>query len=382
MPELVPRKLWYSNITKTNLNNLLNKYKLMNKYNIDISNNNNKILDRDYEQWLVGFIDGEGSFRMTLRDNKRYTFDLNIHLHVDDIKVLEKLKYVWNSNNNIYIPKSTETKIDNTCSISFGSKDIILETIIPLLDKYSLITNKKNDYELWKKAFLLNLDKTISWEEKESMLIDIKNKLNKYEESYSPSSAFIKKHLNINWFIGFLEAEGSFLIRQQKDLLMVQITQHENNETLLNEIVLFLNNLTPDSECTIDIPKKVPAKLYKDKNKLRIMFSSLDYVYWVFIPNILNHNLETKKTLWFTLWSILVILKKHGLINNTDVRKYIDDVKINFNKNSSNGKILKTSDLPKFNKIISLLEIEPLYNKDLTHDKNARLNKSNIKSKL
>ncbi len=371
---LKDKHTWYSDNTLKNLNKILKDYSLMDKNQMQISNSKNNIYDEAYKQWLVGFSDGEGSFRMTIRDNNRCTFDFNLHLHTDDSKVLEKVLYVWDSTNKIHKDKSSEARKVNTSSISFGSKDVILEKIIPLFDQYSLLTSKLNDYLLWKEAFLLCQDLTISWDDKKPRILEIKSLLNK--PSYSPSNEYIKQHLNMNWIIGFIEAEGSYLIKQQKDLLMVQIAQIDTSETLLEEVVVFLNNLIPDTECNIPINKKVPAKLYKDKNKLRIMFSSLDYIYWIFIPNMLKHNMETKKTLWFVLWAILAILKKHGLIQHPLIREYINHVRLTFNKNSNSGKVLTTSDLPTIETILELLKIVPLYRMDLTHDKNARLNRN------
>ncbi len=358
---------WYSKSTLNNLNKILKDYSLMDQNQIQISNSNNYIYDEDYKQWLVGYSEGQSSFIMNLRDN-RCTFDFI--LYSDDYKVLEKVLYVWNSSNKIHKDKTSYSKIVN--SISFGSKDVILKKIIPLFDQYPLLSNKLYHYLLWKEAFLLNNNPSISWEDKYIRLSEIKILLN---NNYSPSNQYIKNHINIKWFIGFIEAQGSYIIKTQKDLLMIQIVQDNINRTLLEEIIIFLNYLNPDTQCNMTINNKIPYKIYRDKNNLKIMFSSLDYIYWIFIPNMLKHNMETNKTLSFILWTILIIVKNHGLIQHPLVREYINHIKLHFNKTSGYELVLINYKLPSIENIIEILNLDSIYNKDISHKINAKLNK-------
>lgn len=362
---------WYSGISLTFLLNYLGKYNQIKKDYINIGNNSNFIMDSNYKEWLIGFIDGEGSFRMHIKNGNRCTFDLAFHIHIDDIEVLEKLKFLWGSDNKIVISKNKSTNIPNTCSIAFGSRDIILNHIIPLLDENTLLTNKVNDYLLWKKAYLLHIDNNISLEDKLPIFKDIKNKISN-KTPLLHSHNFISNHINMNWFIGYFESKGSFLIRNDRNSCWIQILDSELNRTLLDEIVTLLNNLTPDSNCPINIVKKVPTKLYKDKNNLRIMFTSMDYLYWVFIPNMLKYNFETKKSLWFLLWSVLVISKQHGLIKDDNVLSLLNHIKLTFNKTTSNGLILDKCSFPSINDIISILDTIPKYDINKSHDSNVR----------
>ena len=48
--------------------------------------------DEEFNQWLVGFTDGEGSFYIGVSKNESISFSYTIKLHKDDLKTLEFIK--------------------------------------------------------------------------------------------------------------------------------------------------------------------------------------------------------------------------------------------------------------------------------------------------
>ena len=49
--------------------------------------------DYEFKQWIVGFSDAEGCFRIAINNkNKVISFNFAILLHIDDLEVLEFIK--------------------------------------------------------------------------------------------------------------------------------------------------------------------------------------------------------------------------------------------------------------------------------------------------
>ena len=115
-------------------------YMLKNNYN-NLEDKTN--LNEEYKKWFVGFFDAEGCLRINARPNDRFEFKISIALHVDDFKVLEGIINKFKLNISIHY-----TSTRNACSISLGDKNVLLNTIIPLFDKYPLLTKKRYDYKL------------------------------------------------------------------------------------------------------------------------------------------------------------------------------------------------------------------------------------------
>jgi len=116
---------------------------LKNDYNNLDDKNIKTGLNEEYKKWFVGFFDAEGCFRLNARSNNRFEFNISIKLHVDDSRVLEGIINKFQLNISPHYQSS-----EDTCSISIGDKDVLLNKIIPLFDKYPLLTKKRYDYIL------------------------------------------------------------------------------------------------------------------------------------------------------------------------------------------------------------------------------------------
>lgn len=105
----------------------------------DIKNKNNeKELDTNFLQWFVGFTDAEGCFLIQSRNNSEIHFCFQITLHIEDSAVL----FLIREKLGIGIVNIR----GNTCSFTVNSFQLILDILLPIFDKYSLITHKQLDY--------------------------------------------------------------------------------------------------------------------------------------------------------------------------------------------------------------------------------------------
>lgn len=330
-----------------------------------------------FKQWFVGFVDAEGSFRINAKDNNRFEFSLAISLHKDDMKVLEIILQRLNLPNKIYTGLNSGHPY---CSISLGNKQILTDIIIPIFNKYPLLTKKHYDFSLWLEAF--NLYNSTNLKERgiiSQNILDIKNKMNKLSEDKSnyPTTEFCLNHININWLIGFIEGDGTFGLKKQKNTIYLQIAQHKASEQTMEAILIYLSTLKPVIDCPIIIKDKINNKLYGDKDKKNIQIYNLDYFYWVIIPMFYN-KLHSRKRIDFILWACAVVLKKHGLLNIDSGIALFTLIRENINKRYFEP------NFPIETKLIKdVLNHEPLYDLTKTHEYNYRRaryinNKNNI----
>lgn len=107
---------------------------------------------------------------------------------------------------------------DNCAEFRIRDRKVIIRVILPIFDKYPLLTSKQFNYDIFRKAIIISEDISIANEQKNIELIKLKS-LNKPDNYISPvfSNTNITKE-NVHtvipkqWLIGFTEAEGSFYI--------------------------------------------------------------------------------------------------------------------------------------------------------------------------
>ena len=106
------------------------------------------------DQWIVGFVDGEGCFSFSIFKNEKMKNkvqiegEFNIVQHKRDIKLLYALKK--------YFKCGTVSLNHNNC-YHFRVKNLkdLLEVIIPFFEKYPLKTNKKFELKVFKELCLI-----------------------------------------------------------------------------------------------------------------------------------------------------------------------------------------------------------------------------------
>lgn len=177
-----------------------------------------------FHQWLVGFTDGDGSFTLS-KSNNKWQLIFKISQNKYNLRILNYIK------SQLGIGNISQNKKTNMANFKITKLEHIGKYIIPIFDKYSLLTTKQYNYERFKKAYYILINNNISILEKNNKLNELK--LSKPNSSYiSPifnlslnelnnidniekNIKNISKLLTKPWIIGFIEAEGSFYITKK-----------------------------------------------------------------------------------------------------------------------------------------------------------------------
>ena len=236
------------------LSNLINKPRLF-------STLPSKITTLD--PWFVtGLTDAEGCFTMSVGKNNKSSLgwavklSFQMGLHIKDRALLEQLQSYFKVGN-----------ISNHGSdmIHFRVESIKdLTKLINHFDSYPLITKKQAEFILFKKAYLIMLNKEHLTRDGLEKIIAIKSSLNKgLSNTLSlafPNIAAIEKLSVIDirisspqWLAGFTTGEGCFYIKLVKSInsrqgfsvqLLFQLTQHTRDELLMRSLIDYLNSGT------------------------------------------------------------------------------------------------------------------------------------------
>ena len=166
----------------------------------------------EFEQWLVGFTDGNGNFSITNQGDK---WGLSFKL--------AQSSYNYRGLN--YIKKNlgvgSITRDGNKVQYFIRNRKFIESILIPIFDKYPLLTSKHFDYIRFKKALYILNDVDISKEVRGSKLMKLKTLIRPINY-ISPAWKNItlpfnnadqaKNVMSKFWIVGFIEAEGSFYL--------------------------------------------------------------------------------------------------------------------------------------------------------------------------
>ena len=208
--------------------------------------------------FITGFTDGEGCFRISLtkRDNLvgwRVQLFFQIALHQKDKLLLENLQ------NYLGVGKIYKSGKD---MLQYKIQSLNeIEIILNHFDKYPLISQKRADYELFKEAYNIVLNKEHLTDKGLRKIIALRASLN-LGLSEELKTAFpdiiptvrplvqCQKIQDANWLAGFASAEGCFMVGVRKDKnystgfqvnLTFLVTQHVRDEQLMNSLTEYLN---------------------------------------------------------------------------------------------------------------------------------------------
>lgn len=226
----------------TKLNN--NKYGLLNHlriYHTDKINNSYF----NIKEWLVGLTDSKGIFNIYINNNKIifiYKITLNTSSggggHPQNMGVPNNKQLLYKIKE--YLGTGT-IKINNNIEIYYiiNNKEDLINIIVPIFDKYPLLTSKRYNYLKFKECLMINNNILINNNDKINIINNIINQRinNNYIsdiwyninnnillklitdinifQNMEDKRIFRDKINNIitkSWIIGFIENEGKFLI--------------------------------------------------------------------------------------------------------------------------------------------------------------------------
>ncbi len=165
-----------------------------------------------FEQWLVGFTDGDGNFHITHQGDK-WGLSYKLTQSRYNLRVLHYIKK--------QLGVGSITKDGTKAQFFIRDRKTIETVLVPILDKYPLLTTKYFDFVKFKKALTILNNVNLSKQDKSVKLLAIKN--SKVSNDYK-SPAWNNTNLplvNVNsvkdvmsksWLVGFIEAEGSFYL--------------------------------------------------------------------------------------------------------------------------------------------------------------------------
>ena len=327
-------KLSFTIYTKNRLKEILLRYedcriKNSNHYEFKIE----EIDKQKFYKHLIGFIDGDGSLRSGKRVGHkkglfRFVPNMVIKLHKCDKNYLELIARVLDlGDKNIHIVKM---KNDIQINFSMSSKSD-MEFFMYIIDNYQLfLTQKKvRDYLLIKKLYEY-LDSTkliihdLLWVEKGLNIIKDLNTYNNLQLVPAPRGSaddkflnYILENINIEYIIGFIEAEGSFVLHEQKSKNHIhcsfEITQNKENGLILKGILNFIKNYNDPLIIEKDI--KITTKgIIEDKGKSRksilnrMVLTNNELLLNKIIPLMVSSDFYTKKQINLVYWIFGVII--------------------------------------------------------------------------
>jgi len=176
-------------------------------------NNNN--LNNQFQfsdEWLVGFCDGESSFVLNIIQDKKNISKYQVKTmfslpqHEKNKALLDSIKSKF-SVGNVYKDSGNRKVYYYRCT----SIKSLSETLIPLFEKFPLITSKKLDYQDWVSTINMmhsNEHLTINGLD---AIKDLSNNMNSKRDrsSYLNTDEIL---ITPNWLLGFIEAEGNFYV--------------------------------------------------------------------------------------------------------------------------------------------------------------------------
>lgn len=191
--------------------------------------------------YLVGLIEGDGWFSVT-KKGKYLTYELGIEVSIKDVQLIYKIKNLLGV--GIIVFRRLEHRPE-TVILRVRDKSHLIKFILPIFDKYPLLSNKQYDYLRFKDALLSGIIYTRNHPE-EGVVLGRKD-LPEYKRPTNPLNSvesIVSVHYLSAWLVGFIEAEGCFCIyKPTKDPSLVasfEISQ-TNGQILILAICKYLS---------------------------------------------------------------------------------------------------------------------------------------------
>jgi len=298
---------------------------------VKFKDNKDKIYTENFLQWFVGFTDAEGSFIINIKNNKEVHFVFKITLHIEDISVL----YTIRNNLDIGIV-SIEGK---SCSFRVNSFQTIINILIPIFDKYLLLTHKQLNFKDWKKAINLKFNSKKKSRSLDNItfqkIIDIKNNMNNLRtnfDNYLITENMVSKY----WLLGFVEGDGTFHFTNTSAIFGIS----QKDKKILEFISKFIENinLSPIYD-NLFIPNKPNCIIKNNKGSYQLVITDIDVLFQFIYPFFKELSFYSRKGIDFKIWGLGLFLIVCGyycfpkgkellikLSNNMNSKRYFSNI--------------------------------------------------------
>lgn len=267
----------------------------------------------NFEQWLVGFTDGDGTFHFSKSKDGKWILHFKIGQSSYNLRVLYYIKTQLGVG-SVHV----ESKTTNA-DFRIRNRDHIGSIIIPIFNKNPLLTSKYFNFLKFRKAYDILVNQNLSKIEKDNLLTELKN--SEIPLDYvSPAWSVVNNKVNNieeanqvvskSWLVGFTEAEGSFyLVKKDANRLThaFEITQK------LDLIVL------------VSISQILGLKVSTKKNYNTVVTTNSRA-----ISNIIEYYSKTMKgmkSLEFRIWQRSYVKHKGNFVELTKVRNKMRSIR-------------------------------------------------------
>ena len=298
--------------------------------------------------FITGFLDGESCFNVEINSSKTIRIGLTVQakfqisLHKKDRAILEEIKLYFGVG---FIYKHGK----NSLQYQVKSLHDLTNIIIPHFDKYSLITQKWADFELFKSVIeMMNRKEHLTYEGLRKIVL-IKAKINlglseKLKKIFPSRGAIIPvprplveraKTFDPNWVAGFVSGEGCFLIRILKSstnitgsqvVLVCKITQHSRDEELMKSLVSYFGWGRYESAHNKNIGNFIVTKFTDITDKVIPFFDkyqiigvkALDFIDWCEAAELIKNKAHKTPEGLEEIWKIKMRMNSRRLYNIED----------------------------------------------------------------
>lgn len=301
----------------------------------------------EFKQWLVGFLDAEGSFMIIpRRPNNRISLKIEIGLHIDDLPLLKIIQTKLNC--GIIF----EGKSRSICKFTINNQSDLKNIILPVLEEFPLNTTKYLNYLDFKEALNMVDRKEHLTTNGKLQILNLKANMNRSRTNYEmPSDHIIR--ITPEWLLGFIEGDGSFTTTKLMPFL--SIAQSIRDYAVLKKISDYFSSGT--------LQEQKITNRYKDEQPMvRLIFQDIRLLHNTLLPLFDSLEFYSKKQLDYKDWIIIVKLYYSGIHLYPQGEKLINDLKMNMNNyrlssyKNVNDKPIITQEM-----INEVLSLEPLY---------------------
>ena len=135
-------------------------------------------MNEKFQNWLVGFTEGDGSFSVNHKKNS-WSLCYKLTQSTYNIKLIYYIKKM------LKVGTVSLEKERNLISFKIRDKESIKKILFPIFDKCPLITSKKLDYEVFKKACIILDNPTLTQHEKNILILKLKDNLKIVKDNLS-----------------------------------------------------------------------------------------------------------------------------------------------------------------------------------------------------
>jgi len=244
----------------------------------------------------------------------------------------------------------------------------IYNIIVPIFENYKLLTCKKYNFSLFKKAVKLkhrvNLNRSkgmkildTEFQEFQNIKMHMSCKDKKVVNENVP-----KNIINANWLLGFIEGEGTFGYKYTVPYF--QIAQNIRDKDLLDDINIYFNQLIKKNSSL----KKNFNMIKVINNKTKVLSYTIqdtEILYKYIIPFFSTMDFKTRKKLDYEMWILAIDIRINGYHLIKQGKSILFKISKGTNKyrysNSKNNNVK----LPTKDEINDLYSLSPIYDENI-----------------